>query len=204
MFQGDTFEIFLMFSHSVPFLGHFGKTPGTSQGHSKCSQFSGFLDMSLRCSWDFPKMSQKQHTVGKHQENFKCVTLEHFQHIVLVHFEFSRSGTSQSRPWEHCKVHCEWATWEHRRYFLWENSRFTHRLPNWDTVVTWSGKLWMYWAVLSEWATWEHCGYFLWENFRFSHGLPNQDIAITWSGTLWMYWAFPALGTLQWNWLGKF
>ena len=126
MFQGGTFAIFLMFSHSVPLLGHFGKTLGTLQQHVWETGKLGTFWMFLRCSWGFPKMSQKRCTVGKHQEHCKCATLEHFQRIILVHFEFSRLGTSQSHHWEHCKVHCDWATREHHGYFLWENSRFTH------------------------------------------------------------------------------
>ena len=43
------------------------------------------------------------------------------------------------------KVHHEWATWAHHRYFLWENSRCTHILPNQYTLVTWPGTLRMCW-----------------------------------------------------------
>ena len=157
---------------------------------------------------NLPEVSQKFTESGtlwaKMSGHSECATREHFRRTVLVRFEFYWLGTSKSHWLGNHKEHFEWTTWEHHGYFLWENSRFTHRLPNWDTVVTWPGKLGTHWAVLSEWATREHCGYFIWENFRFPHGLPNRDIAITWSGTLWMYWAFPALGTLQLDWLGKF
>jgi len=56
MFQGGTFRMSRQFSHSVLLLAHSGRTPGTSQRHSKCSQFSSFLNTSLWCSWSFPRM----------------------------------------------------------------------------------------------------------------------------------------------------
>ena len=59
-------------------------------------------------------------------------------------------------------------------------------------------------GISCQWATQAHCGYFLWENSRCPHELPNWDIAVTWLGTLWMSWGCPVLGTLQWNWPGKF
>jgi len=59
-------------------------------------------------------------------------------------------------------------------------------------------------TILFHRATQEHHGYFLSGNSRYTHGLPNQDITITSLGALWMYWAFPMLGTLQLNCLGKF
>ena len=45
-------------------------------------------------------------------------------------------GTSQGN--------CKWATRVHCRYFLWENSRCTHKFPIWDILVTWPGTLQMY------------------------------------------------------------
>jgi len=53
------------FIHDVPFSAKFWATLGTLQGHSKCPEFSSFLDVSLQCPQSFPKNYQKWYIVDE-------------------------------------------------------------------------------------------------------------------------------------------
>ena len=112
----------------------------------------------------FPKLYQKQYTmVGGVRTFLMCHLGSFWVHcsgsfwILLAQDTVVTSLSTLQNPFK-------WATWEHHSYFLWENSRCPHQLPNGDITVTWSGTLWSHcWGnhkELSERATQEHCSYF--------------------------------------------
>ena len=120
------------------------------------------------------------------------VHFEWTEHFPKVSQNFTKSGALWTKFWVHSKC----ATQEHFRHTSLAHFQFY-----------WLGTLWSHHWVHHkgncERATQGNCNYILWENSQCSHDVPNGDTLITWSGTLWMYWAFPELGTLQGNWLGK-
>ena len=61
-------------------------------------------------------------------------------------------GTSQSHDLVNCKCTEHFLSMSHSgtsRVLSLGNSKFLHGFPNWDILVTWSGKLWMYQAFSS-------------------------------------------------------
>ena len=118
---------------SVPGMENLKRTKPVSQrfpwsAHSRYSQQCSHRVSLLEHCWEY----------------LECADQGNLWETGLVLFKFSMPGTLESHRWEKCKVHFEWATQEHHRGFLGENSRFTHWLPRWDIKITWHGKLPMY------------------------------------------------------------
>ena len=101
--------------------------------------------MYLQCPQSLPKFYQIGTLGAEFSGHSEYPNPEHLPDTALVYFKFYWLGTLWSHHWVYCKVHPKWATLEHRRYFLWENSRYTYKLPNQDISVTWPGTFWMYW-----------------------------------------------------------
>ena len=195
MFQGGTFAISLMFSHSVPLLGHFGKTPGTSQGHSKCSQFSGFLNIANVPPWNifgtsfwfilnFPGWEHHSHTTGN---TAKYTVNEPLGNIMSTFF-----GKILGLPtdyligtlWSH-----DLGNWEHTEQFF-QNE------PLRNIVGTFFGKTLGFpidyligtlqshdlehYECTGHFLHWEHCNEIGWENSKCACYIPGGN----WVGSL--------------------
>ena len=63
-----------------------GDTLGKCWEHSKCSQFSGFLDIYLQCSQSVPDFYQKGTLWAKFQAHSEFSSSEHVRFTVLAHF----------------------------------------------------------------------------------------------------------------------
>ena len=116
-----------------------------------CKDVSGKLENSVNFEfiYSLPRVYQKYAECRKPWSNWwehpKYTSSAHFDPIILVYFGFYWLGKLWSNCWVNCKRNFKWATQVNLRYFLWENSWFTHAFPIWDILVTWPGKLWMYW-----------------------------------------------------------
>ena len=113
--------------------------------HSKCSQFSSFLDISLQCSQSFPNFFQKWSTMSEisrifwisHSGTFLAHQYGSFSILLAGNTVITLLGKPQKT--------LEWATQEHHSYILWENFEHSQDFPNGEIPVTWSGTLWTYW-----------------------------------------------------------
>ena len=131
-------------AHGVPLLVKFRKTLGKLQVHVKETGKLGTFWMYLQFPQSFPGFYRKWYTMGGNVRTFQMchsgTSPVHRSSSFWVLLARNTVITLLRTP----QVHFKWATREHQGYFLWENSRCSHGVPNQDILVTWPGKLWMY------------------------------------------------------------
>jgi hypothetical protein len=80
------------FAHNIPFLENFGNTLGKFKENVRKTGKLGTFKMFLTFPWNFPKVFPKFSKNGilwaKWSGHSEYITLEHFGHIVPMHFEF--------------------------------------------------------------------------------------------------------------------